>query len=126
MVAAAHFSQPVFAPEAFKGKRFYNAFLAGGAGISTKTSLDRLKKMEQLGIINSEKIKQKQIRKEYSLTEKGKDLIPILIAYIIWSYKYVPETEAGQEFVQEALKNREQHTKGILEKLQSTPANETN
>ncbi|MFT5337146.1 MAG: DNA-binding HxlR family transcriptional regulator, partial [Luteibaculaceae bacterium] len=104
MVAAAHFSQPVFAPEAFKGKRFYNVFLAGGAGISTNILSGRLKKMEQLGIINSEKIKQKQIRKEYSLTEKGKDLIPILIAYIIWPYKYDPEMEAGQEFVQEALK----------------------
>lgn len=111
---------------AFKGKRFYNEFLAGGEGISTNILSDRLKQMEQLDIINSEKIKQKQIRKEYSLTEKGKDLIPILIEYIIWSYKYDPETEAGQEFVHEAINDREQLLKGILATLQSPPVKESN
>ena len=103
---------------AFKGKKFYNEFLVGGESISTNILSDRLKQLEQLEIIVSEKIKVKQIRKKYTLTQKGKDLIPILIEFIVWSYKYDPETEAGEEFVNEAINNRESLIKGILDSLE--------
>ena len=103
---------------AFKGKNFYNEFLDGGEGISTNILSDRLKQLELLGIIVFEKIKQKQIRKKYTLTQKGKDLIPILIEYIVWSFKFDPETEAGAEFVNEAINNRENLIKGILGSLE--------
>lgn len=102
---------------AFKGKRFYNEFLDGGEGISTNILSDRLKQLESLGIITSEKIKQKQIRKKYTLTQKGKDLIPILIEYIIWSFKYDPETEAEESFVIKAIADREALVSGILGSL---------
>lgn len=103
---------------AFKGKSFYNEFLDGGEGISTNILSDRLKQLEVFGIISFETIKQKQIRKKYSLTQKGKDLIPILIEYIVWSFKYDSETEAGEDFVNEAINNRENLIKGILSSLE--------
>lgn len=103
---------------AFKGKKFYNEFLGGGEGISTNILSDRLKQLELLEIIISEKIKQKQIRKKYTLTQKGKDLIPILIEYIVWSFKYDSETEAGEDFVNEAINNRESLIKDILDSLE--------
>lgn len=102
---------------AFKGKNFYNEFLDGGEGISTNILSDRLKQLEQLGIVVSEKIKQKQIRKKYTLTQKGKDLIPILIEFIVWSFKYDPETEAGEDFVNQAIHDREGLIKGVLDAL---------
>jgi len=102
---------------AFKGKYFYNEFLAGGEGISTNILSDRLKQLESIGIIVVEKIKEKQIRKKYTLTEKGKDLIPILIEFIVWSYKHDPETEAGEEFVNKAINNRDALIKEILASL---------
>lgn len=103
---------------ALKGKNFYNEFLEGGEGISTNILSDRLKQLELLGIIVSETIKQRQIRKKYTLTQKGKDLIPILIEFIVWSFKYDSETEAGEEFVQEAISNRKELIKGILDSLE--------
>lgn len=103
---------------AFKGKSFYNEFLDGGEGISTNILSDRLKQLEVFGIISFETIKKKQIRKKYSLTQKGKDLIPILIEYIVWSFKYDSETEAGEDFVNEAINNRENLIKGILSSLE--------
>lgn len=102
---------------AFKGKSFYNEFLDGGEGISTNILSDRLKQLELFEIIVSEKIKQKQIRKKYTLTQKGKDLVPILIEYIIWSYKYDSETEAEEDFVKQAINNRKTLLKGILDSL---------
>ena len=103
---------------AFKSKHFYNEFLDGGEGISTNILSDRLKQLELLEIIVSEKIKQKQLRKKYTLTQKGKDLIPILIEFIVWSYTYDSETEAGEAFVQKAIHNREGLIKEILESLE--------
>lgn len=102
---------------AFKGKHFYNEFLGGEEGISTNILSDRLKQLEIFGIVSFETIKQKQIRKKYSLTKKGKDLIPILIEYIVWSSKYDSETEAGEGFVNEAINDRENLIKKILDSL---------
>jgi len=104
---------------AFKGKCFYNEFLAAEEGIATNVLSDRLKKLELIGIISSKKVKQKQIRKKYTLTDKGKDLIPILIEMIVWSYKYDPLTEAGEDFFNQATKNRALLLKNILEGLES-------
>lgn len=103
---------------AFKRKNFYNEFLEGGEGISTNILSDRLKQLETLGIIVSETIKQRQIRKKYSLTSKGKDLIPILIEFIVWSSKHDSETEAGADFVRQAIDDRESLIKGILDSLE--------
>ncbi len=41
-----------------------------------------------------------------TLTQKGKDLIPILIEYIVWSYKYDSETETEEDFAKQATNNR--------------------
>lgn len=102
---------------AFKGKYFYNEFLAGGEGISTNILSDRLKQLETLGIVTVTSIKERQIRKKYRLTQKGKDLIPILIEYILWSYKYDPESEASKAFVDKAIHDRATLMKEIIDSL---------
>jgi len=102
---------------AFKGKHFYNEFLAAEEGIATNILSDRLKKLELIGIISSKKIKEKRIRKKYTLTDKGKDLIPTLIEMIIWSYKHDSETEAGEDFFIQATQNRELLLNKIFESL---------
>ena len=103
---------------AFKGKCFYNEFLKSEEGIATNILSDRLKKLELLTIVTSESVKERQIRKKYSLTQKGKDLIPILIEYIVWSHKYDPETEAGDAFVKKAMNDRAALMKEILSGLE--------
>ena len=99
---------------AFKGKSFYNEFLAGEEGIATNILSDRLKKLELIGIVTSKKVKERQIRKKYTLTDKGKDLIPILVEMIVWSYKHDPETEAGADFFDQATNKREHLLENIL------------
>ena len=103
---------------AFKGKSFYNEFLAGGEGIATNVLSDRLKKLEYLEIVTCEKVKLRQIRKRYTLTQKGKDLIPALIELIIWSFKYDPESEATADFVTAATHDRAKLLKGIMANLE--------
>ena len=61
-----------------KQKKF-NEFLHSIEGINTKTLSQRLQEMEAEGIITRKIIDKRPLRIEYSLTEKGKSLEPILI-----------------------------------------------
>ncbi len=61
-----------------KQKRF-NEFLNSMEGISTKTLSVRLKEMEDAGLITRNIIERRPLKVEYSLTEKGEALAPIMI-----------------------------------------------
>ena len=56
-------------------------------------------------------------QKEYSLTEKGKDLIPILVEVILWSAKYEDGLAVSDEFVQKATDYREEVVENIKSSL---------
>ena len=90
----------------FKGKRHYNEFLDGGEGISTSVLGDRLKMLESHGILCREQDEVKKSRIKYCLTEKGIDLLPIMIEFILWSERYDEQTEADGEFVRQARTSR--------------------
>ena len=92
---------------ALKGKKFYKEFLNAGEGIATNILSDRLKRLEQLGIIESKVYQVLKTQKEYHLTEKGKDLIPILIEIILWSAKHDPDTAASADFVHQARQDKQ-------------------
>lgn len=61
-----------------KQKRF-NEFLNSMEGISTKTLSVRLKEMEDACLITRNIVEKRPLRVEYSLTEKGEALAPIMI-----------------------------------------------
>lgn len=92
---------------ALEGKKFYKDFLHSKEGIATNVLSNRLKKLENNGVIVSKVYPQLKTRKEYSLTEKGKDLIPVLIDMIVWSAKYQDELAVTQEFLEKVKADRE-------------------
>jgi DNA-binding HxlR family transcriptional regulator len=73
-----------------KQKRF-NEFLDSIERINPKTLSIRLKEMEKDGLINREVFKEKPIRIEYSLTNKGEALKPVLEQMAMFSMKYCCE-----------------------------------
>ncbi len=91
---------------ALEQKRFYKDFQNSKEGIATNILSDRLKKLENNGIIRSAVYEKKKTQKEYFLTQKGKDLIPILLEMIVWSYKYDKELNITEEFVEKIKTNR--------------------
>lgn len=91
----------------FSHKKFYKEFLQSKEKIATNILSDRLKKLESVGIIESKVYEKLKTQKEYSLTNKGKDLIPVLIEIILWSAKYDDGLAVTEEFVQKARKQRE-------------------
>lgn len=58
-------------------------------GSSPKTLTDRLNELCALGIIKREAYAEIPPRVEYSLTEKGMDLKPVMEAIRIWATKWV-------------------------------------
>ncbi|UJH69110.1 winged helix-turn-helix transcriptional regulator [Allomuricauda sp. SCSIO 65647] len=90
-----------------QGKKFYNDFLHSKEGIATNILSDRLKKLEHNGIVESKVFEALKTKKEYSMTEKGKDLIPVLIEIIIWSDKHQSDLAVSRDFINKANKDRE-------------------
>jgi len=68
-------------------------------------------------IISKEQDNVKKSRIRYSLTQKGIDLLPILLEMIIWGGLNDELTESPKEFTDHALGNREALLKEIREQL---------
>ncbi|MBC35782.1 MAG: transcriptional regulator [Bacteroidetes bacterium] len=84
----------------FDGKKFYKEFLTSQEGIATNILSDRLKKLETAGIVISEVYEKQRTQKIYSLTEKGIDLIPILIELLLWSSNHKSGLNIPPDFVE--------------------------
>lgn len=73
------------------GKSKYGDFQSSPEGIPTNILANRLKQLEENGIVMKEAYQDKPTRYGYFLTEKGADLLPVLQQLIIWTQKYVPD-----------------------------------
>ena len=100
-----------------EGKKFYKDFLNSKEGIATNILSDRLKKLESNGLVVSQVYEKLKTKKEYSLTEKGKDLIPVLIEMILWSDKHHPGLAVDQQLLNKAQADRENLIASIRERL---------
>lgn len=61
---------------------------AGIGTISKKVLTGTLKELEADGILLREEFKELPPRVEYSLTEKGKSLLPLIISLAKWDYEH--------------------------------------
>ncbi|MDN5201686.1 helix-turn-helix domain-containing protein [Fulvivirgaceae bacterium BMA10] len=101
----------------FEGKKFYKEFLNSKEGIATNILSDRLKRLENLGIVESKVYEKLRTQKIYALSEKGKDLIPILVEIILWSSKHKNGLNVSAEFVNKLEKNKMEVIKSITENV---------
>ena len=74
-----------------KNQSRFNQFLSSIKGINSNTLATRLKEMEKGKLIKKRIFHETPIRIEYTLTEKGKDLIPVLEQMAAFSLKHAPE-----------------------------------
>lgn len=57
--------------------------------ISQKVLTERLKELEEHGIVSREVLDEKPVKVLYSLTNKGKELEPVMQAVQTWAVKWV-------------------------------------
>lgn len=70
------------------GKKRYGDFQHSPEGIPTNILANRLRQLEEHGIIEKKSYQEKPVRYEYLLTGKGADLLPVLQQLVIWVQKY--------------------------------------
>ena len=74
------------------GKRTYGELADSPERIPTNILADRLKRLEDAGIVASAPYQERPVRYAYSLTPKGKDLGVVLLAFVRWGKRHIPGT----------------------------------
>jgi DNA-binding HxlR family transcriptional regulator len=78
--------------EILRGNTHFNRFMENIDGISPKVLTERLRELEQLGIIRRRIVSEYPVKVEYSLTDLGRGFEPVLLSAASFSMKYMPRT----------------------------------
>jgi DNA-binding HxlR family transcriptional regulator len=76
----------------FAGKRHFREFLQSEEAISSNVLADRLQSLVESGIVTKNGDPTHAQKAVYCLTEKGLELLPVLVAMSAWTQKHVPKT----------------------------------
>lgn len=98
--------------DAFQGVRRFGDF-ERRLGIAKNVLSSRLKGLVEAGILERRPSKTDAREVEYRLTDRGKDLLPVLVALSQWGERWVYQGQAPRQFV-----NR--HTGARIARLQIT------
>jgi len=90
----------------FKGKHFYGEFLLSEEKIATNILADRLSLLESNGIVSKSSDPSHKQKIMYSLTQKGIDLVPVLVEVIMWSAKYDKDSAVDLKFVKSVKRDK--------------------
>lgn len=101
----------------FKGRKYYHEFIEAGEGISTNVLATRLVDLEANGIISKSKDPEKGSRFVYTLTQKGKELMPMMLAMMDWAEKYDDATEVPPEFIKKLRSDSDSLQQELLDHL---------
>jgi len=100
---------------AIKGVRTYSELLDGWEGISTNILAQRLKQLEENGIVTKKRDPDYWRSFVYQLTPKGRDLAPVLAEIILWSGKYNTADNAMTDTLEKVRVDRA----GFVEKIRT-------
>ena len=76
-----------------RGKRRYGDLAASSERIPTNILADRLRRLEQGGVVERVQYSTRPPRYEYRLTARGKALSPAIRSLAAWGLEYVPGTK---------------------------------
>lgn len=82
------------------GKRTYGEFLGSAEGIARNILAARLEQLQERGILTKAPHPDDGRKDVYSLTDRGLDLIPLLLAAADWGAEHAPSTDAPREWIE--------------------------
>ncbi|WP_237358407.1 winged helix-turn-helix transcriptional regulator [Vibrio owensii] len=103
----------------FFGKHSFSELQGSEEKVATNILSSRLENLEKEGLVQKQVDLSDKRKKVYSLTQKGKDMLPILLEMMIWSSKYAPETNAPKDFLDRAINDRESLIDDVFKRLDS-------
>lgn len=83
----------------FNAKQSFGELLTSPEKISTNILTDRLKSLEATGIISREVCADNRSKCVYSLTAKGRDLLPIMLEITQWSARHYEGVSTPKAFL---------------------------
>jgi|SRR5579871_874365 len=78
-----------------RGKARYGDFLSSPEAIPTNILADRLKRLEEAGLVETRPYSEHPPRFEYHLTPQGHELASIVRAIARWGLAHLPDTHAS-------------------------------
>ena len=76
----------------FRDKKRFSELMRSKEGIKTNILTDRLKRLEEAGLIYKKPYQDNPIQYEYMLTTTGEDLAPVLKEMVHWSNRNISGT----------------------------------
>lgn len=108
----------------FSGKKTYSEFRNSNEKIATNILSNRLSMLEELGIINKGKLEGNKKTNIYSLTQKGKELLPIILEIAQWSHNNLNDhlKDGAKPFVNKFKSNKEGFIQNMYARLEKQEA----
>jgi DNA-binding HxlR family transcriptional regulator len=103
----------------FAGKSTYGDFLKSGEGIATNILASRLIALEENKLIERLEHPESKAKVLYRLTQKGVDLLPIIMEIYIWSDRYLTIPADLKATIKEAKKDKDKFVKQVTKELKS-------
>jgi DNA-binding HxlR family transcriptional regulator len=88
-------------------KRHFAEMMSSDEGIASNILAARLRKLEAWGLVARKPDPANGRQVVYALTEKGKELAPVLVEIAIWSAKHDPNTKVNAAYIRRARRDRE-------------------
>jgi len=101
----------------FIGRREYNDLIKLNEGISTNILASRLAWLTDSGILIKHRHPTNKKKFYYEITEKGLDLIPVIMDLAQWGWKHIPGTWSPPEVKSSFLKDRDAFVKDWKERV---------
>jgi DNA-binding HxlR family transcriptional regulator len=79
-----------------RGRARYHELREAIPEISDRMLSERLRELEQEGVIDRVVVPETPVRVEYKLTEKGQALEPVVRAIAMWAERWVPAVANGE------------------------------
>lgn len=95
----------------------YGDFLKSGEKIATNILASRLLTLEENGIISKSEHPDSKAKVLYKLTDKGIDLLPILIEINLWAEKYFNISAQQKEMLKEVKRDKAEFIKTATKEL---------
>jgi DNA-binding HxlR family transcriptional regulator len=89
-----------------RGLRTFKEFHESGEGIASNILADRLRRLEEVGIVTTETVEGDARRIHYRLTQRGIDLAPVLLELLVWGASH-ERSSAPPALVEQMRNNRD-------------------
>ena len=101
----------------FEGKRTYSDFLKSHERIATNILAARLKMLQDNQIIMTTPPLEGEVNNAYALTQKGIDMLPIMMEVYFWAEKHYPIPDHVQKILQIAKEDQAGFINSVSDEL---------